>query len=302
MKGQNIMKATEWKLGLSSCSTGKLDKETFDSYASHSIDCIEVSLGNANTDIDWKSTSKLSQDSGVKLWSLHVPFCPFEKINIATKDKAVRDYTIKLLTESYIKPGADIGINTAVIHPSAEPNAESEREELLKIGADSLAVLAENAAKCGMTIAVEDLPRTCLGNCSSDIKKLISLHDKLRVCFDTNHLLIEKNSDFIKALGEKIITVHISDYDFLNERHWLPYEGQTDWIELVTLLEEAGYEGPFMYEIGLKTPATITRRDLTFADFVENYKACIEKRRIDPIGIPNPDECIKNSYFKTPMI
>ncbi len=54
------MKATEWKLGLSSCSTGKLDKETFDGYAANGIDCIEVSLGNAHTDIDWKTTEKLS--------------------------------------------------------------------------------------------------------------------------------------------------------------------------------------------------------------------------------------------------
>ncbi len=231
-----------------------------------------------------------------------MPFCPFEKINIATKDKAVRDYTIKLLTENYIKPGADIGIKTAVIHPSAEPNDDSEREELLKIGADSLAILAESAAKCGMTIAVEDLPRTCLGNCSDDLKKLISLNDKLRVCFDTNHLLIEKNSDFVKAFGDKIVTLHVSDYDFLNERHWLPYEGKVDWIELVSALEDVGYCGPFMYEIGLKTPDSIIRRNLTFADFVENYKACIEKRKIAPIETSDIDACLKNAYFKTAVI
>ncbi len=296
------MKATEWKLGLSSCSTGKLDKNTFDGYAANGIDCIEVSLGSLTHSIDWKNTEKLSRDSGVKLWSLHVPFCPFEKINIATKDKTVRNYSIELLTESYIKRGADIGIKIAVIHPSAEPNDDSEREELLKIGADSLAILAESAAKCGMTIAVEDLPRTCLGNCSDDIKKLISLNDKLRVCFDTNHLLIEKNSDFVKALGNKIITLHVSDYDFLNERHWLPYEGKVDWVELVTLLEEAGYQGPFMYEIGFKTPESIIRRDLSFADFAKNYKACTEKRRLAPIGVPNVDACMKNAYFKTAII
>ncbi len=295
------MKATEWKLGMSSCSTGKFNKETFDGYAANGIELMEVSLGGLENPIDWKTTGKLAHDSGVGLWSLHLPFYPFEKIDIASFDKEIRKFTLSTFSE-YIKHGADIGIKIAVLHPSAEPNADETREQALETGADTLAELAEIAASCGVTIAVEDLPRTCLGNCSADIKKLISLNDKLRVCFDTNHLLIEKNSDFVKALGDKIITLHVSDYDFLNERHWLPYEGKTDWIELVTLLEDAGYCGPFMYEIGLKTPETITRRDLTFKDFAENYKACVQKRPFDAFGVPNIDACMNNAYFKTPVI
>ena len=246
-------------------------------------------------------TEKLAHDSGVGLWSLHLPFCPFETINIASSDREIRKFTLSTFSE-YIKHGADIGIKLSVLHPSAEPIADKDRAEALEIAADTLAQLADTAAECGVTIAVEDLPRTCLGNCSADIKKLISLNDKLKVCFDTNHLLIEKNSDFVKALGDKIITLHVSDYDFLNERHWLPYEGKQDWIELVTLLEEAGYCGPFMYEISLKTPETITRRDLTFKDFAENYKACVEKRPFDAFGVVNVDACMNNAYFKTPVI
>jgi len=296
------MKATEWKLGMSSCSTGNLDKETFDGYAANGISCMEVSLGNEHSPVDWKNTLALSRDSGVELWSLHLPFYPFETLNIATNDTKLRNRSIEFLTENYIKRGADIGIKTAVIHPSAEPYAENEREELIKVGAESLAELAESAAKCGMRIAVEDLPRTCLGNCSDDIKKLIALNDKLRVCLDTNHLLTEKNVDFIKALGDKIVTLHVSDYDFLNERHWLPYEGKNDWVAIVDALEDVGYAGPFMYEIELKTPNTITRRDLTYADFVENYKACTQKMPYKAFGVPNIDECMKNAYYKTPMI
>ena len=46
-----------------------------------------------------------------------------------------------------------------------------------------------NAQQLGQVIAVEDLPRTCLGRESSEMLELISVNDKLRVCFDTNHLL-----------------------------------------------------------------------------------------------------------------
>ena len=102
---------------------------------------------------------------------------------------------------------------------------------------------------CGAVIAVEDLPRTCLGNTSDDIRKLISVNDKLRVCFDTNHLLEEDNIEFMKKLADKIITLHISDYDFLNERHWLPGEGKLDWAAMFSTLKEIGYNGVWMYEI-----------------------------------------------------
>ena len=109
--------------------------------------------------------------------------------------------------------------------------------------------------------------------------------------------------DFIKKLGSKIVTLHVSDYDFRNERHWLPYEGKNNWVDIVTLLEEAGYCGPFMYEISPKTPDSIIRgRDLEFSDFVENYKACVEKRPIAPLGTPNEKACANNSYFKEPVI
>lgn len=61
----------------------------------------------------------------------------------------------------------------------------------------SLAFLAEFAGKHGAVIAVEDLPRTCLGRNSSDIKELLSADKRLKVCFDTNHLLGEDNLDFM---------------------------------------------------------------------------------------------------------
>ena len=55
--------------------------------------------------------------------------------------------------------------------------------------------------------------------------ELISADDRLRVCFDTNHLLKESIIDFIYNVGDKIITTHVSDYARENERHWLPGEG-----------------------------------------------------------------------------
>ena len=138
--------------------------------------------------------------------------------------------------------------------------------------------MAEIADCYGAVIAVENLPRTCLGNCSKEILELISVDTRLRVCFDTNHLLGEKMETFILAVGNKIITTHVSDYDAINERHWLPGEGVIDWGNLIDALEKVGYKGPWLYEIGFGIPKTILRdRELTCADFARNAKEVFEK-------------------------
>ncbi len=280
------MKATQWKLGLSSIYTDDVGTDTFKEFAQGGIDAIEVSLTPQKYYTqDWKRVKKDSADTGVSLWSFHLPFYPFAEYNIASLDKNIRDTAVSKQYEM-IDVASSLEIDKAVIHASGEPNKDSERDEMIKCAQDSLYLLAKYAESRGVTIAVEDLPRTCLGNCSDDISRLISAHEKLRVCFDLNHLLIQKNVDFVKALGDKIITLHVSDYDFKDERHWLPYEGKTDWVELVTALENADYNGVFMYEIRKKAPDTILRRDLECSDFVANYKACVNKTPFEGFGKP----------------
>ena len=105
----------------------------------------------------------------------------------------------------------------------------------------------------------------------NQVADLISADDRLRVCFDTNHLLKEQNENFIRRVGDRIVTLHVSDYDRINERHWLPGEGVTDWNGILDALDDVGYNGVWLYEISLQCPNTISRpRDLTPADFARN--------------------------------
>lgn len=295
--------AVNWKLGISTCCVGKVDRETFLQYAAGGVEYMEISVGLEQfSEIDWDEIRSLSKETGVKVWSVHLPFMPFKNLNIASFDKDLVEKTLNLYRDA-IDRMSEQGFNLAVVHPSGEPNKPEDREALLEIASDALARLAAYAEPKGVTIAVENIPSTCLGNCSNEIKKLISKHPALRVCFDTNHLLDQRNVDFVRDIGEKIVTLHVSDYDFCNERHWLPYEGGVDWAELVTELEKVGYNGVWMYEIGFKAPNNIDRdRDLTFEDFKENYKACINKRPAMPVGTPNHEGCMAWTYYTEPMI
>ena len=290
------MKATEW---IPALSTGALDTASLEAMYSAGLRAIEISTKpELYPQIDWKRLTGDSDRVGIKLWSLHLPFYGPRRVDISTTDSDMRAYSLELMRE-YIAKSGDAGIRICVIHPSTEPNPLGEgRDELIDISSESLASLADYAAKYGVTIAVEELPRTCLGNNSSELLRLISKNDKLRVCFDTNHLLGEDHRSFIKAVGKKIITLHVSDYDFLNERHWLPGEGKIDWVGVVDSLESVGYDGVLLYELGLTPPNTIDRRELTYADFYNNYLSLVNKRPPEVFGKPIDEVCLKNAYIQ----
>lgn len=261
-----------YRIGLSSCGFD-LTEENFRKLEKSGIEAIEISLPWAQHDaICYQDLAEFSQRYHIDLWSYHLPFSSRMKIDISSADPEVRAKVVALHTK-LIQKAAEIGIQRFVIHPSGEPIADIERSDRMQYAMESLDTLAETAHQCQAVLAVEDLPRTCLGNTAEEMLKLLGANDKLRACFDSNHLLVDSNRNFIQKIADKIITVHISDYDFVDEKHWLPGEGMIDWQEVYSLLQKVGYQGVWMYEIGLKAPDTLPRsRDLTFEDFLRNAR------------------------------
>ena len=268
-----------YKIGLSTC--GNVSEEFFSNSAKAGIELVEISAPKDVCDaINYSDLLKWSKTYGLGLWTYHLPFLPFAEIDISNKN--VSKKTVEYFTE-IIKKATDIGVNKFVIHPSGEPILDVERSEKLKTAKESLYNLAEIASNYGAVIAVEDLPRTCLGKNSTEINDLISVNDKLKVCFDTNHLLNENIVDFVNSVGDRIITTHVSDYDFTDEKHWLPGEGKIDWQALLTALKGINYCGPWLYELNLTTPKTINRScNLTYSDFVKNANEIFKN---EPISV-----------------
>lgn len=277
----------KYEIGLSVSRTIgiALDEASFYDMKAGGIDVVEISEGKIQGYEGYvpAEIKQAADAAGVRLWSLHLPFTPFSQIDLSSPDKAKRDFNHKILSEM-IAAWSAVGIERFVVHPSIEPIEDDARGERLKYAAESLAALAEIAAAHGGTIAVEDLPRTCCGRDSAEILYLLSAHDKLRACLDTNHLLKEDLTDFILAVGERIITTHISDYDFINERHWMPGEGDLCWPKVLEALDKIGYTGPWLYEVAPKALPTIHRRDLTFRDYYANAMALFQGEKPIQIG------------------
>ena len=276
-----------YKIGLS--TTGEsICEETIKNYGDYGIEYIEISTNKENTDaINFDELKSWCDKYGVKIWSLHLPFYPFKELDISSENLA--DYTVKYLCD-LIDRASKVGINKFIIHPSGEPIEESDRKARLETAKKSLNILCEFVKKRGGTICVEDLPRTCLGRCSDDIIELLCANEDLRACFDTNHLLGEDNCEFIRKVGSKIVTLHVSDYDFVNERHWLPGEGKNDWQGILEALKEINYEGIWLYEINMDIPNTIIRkRRLTPNDFIKNANEIFENKELTVISTPKPN-------------
>ena len=239
------------KTGVSCSLFGENDEERMASFAQAGVDCFEVSVpSDLYGTIDWNGLRKAADNTGTELWSVHLPFS--YTANIAHPEAMYRRQSMELFVR-VLDEAAAAGVKHAILHPSSEPISDDIRPTLMEYSMENCAVLARQAALRDMTICVEDLPRTCLGNCSAEMKELVSGDPGLRICFDVNHLLKESHKSFVAEVGDRIATVHLSDYDFIDEKHLLPGEGKIDWYELAGLLEGINYSGPFLFECSYRS-------------------------------------------------
>jgi len=256
-----------------------LNNEYFAACREAGVYSVEISLSPSQyPTLDWNELAAMIHGNGLVINSVHLPFSG--DVNIANLDPAKRAATMEL-DRSVMKAAAAHGTKIAVLHPSSEPISNADRPLAMQYSKENLRLLADYAEELGMIIAVEDLPRTCLGRNGAEMRELLSADPRLRACFDTNHLLSEPIADCVRAIGDKIVTLHVSDYDFIDERHLLPGELDIDWAEFMDLLDEIGYRGVFNYEVsgGAETRYITRAAALTPEDYRKNYESLCRREK-----------------------
>lgn len=243
---------TNWKMGTSVHDIKRLTEEKLEQLKSAGFTDIEVEVGRIRSkeDLDTlksqiKMVRELVEKKNINIWSIHIPYgkdIDISLINDSQREQVMKEVTLLMAECENLKP------EKLVIHPSYEPIPDEERAERLKACKASLRVLVQRAKEYNTQLTIECLPRTCLGNTGNEVQSIVNEVKGLGVCCDVNHLLQESPEEFIKTVGSNVVTLHISDYDGIDERHWLPGQGVINWNNVLESLVSIAYQGPFMFE------------------------------------------------------
>lgn len=122
-------------------------------------------------------------------------------------------------------------------------------------------------------MALELLPRTCLGQSAAELLRLLEDVDPgtAGTCLDTNHLMDRVSSlpEVVRSLGPRLFALHCSDYDGVDEKHWLPMRGVINWTAFLSALSAIGFTGPLNYEATLDEQTLAERLALVEANFAQ---------------------------------
>ena len=195
-----------------------------------------------------RSVAASIDSAGIDVWSVHLPFS--RTLDISVTDDSLRAANVEFIARMIRLCSELYSPQRYVLHPSSEPIEDSEREERITNSIASIGILKKVADEVGIALCIENLPRTCLGNTPEELVRIVDAVPGTYICFDTNHYVKGTTAHFIEVAGSRIKTVHISDYDFVNECHWLPYEGDIEWGAFMKdMSEKADYDGVMMYEV-----------------------------------------------------
>ncbi len=252
----------------------RFDRDALRELRSVGIGVVELSSGydyymnKIDFPKNWLDYAVMAREEGIELWSIHLPFS--SRLDISHPNNELRAITL-YTNRTLIEAAGKAGIKVVVLHPSSEPISDDDRPERLRRSREAIILLAAECDKYGMKLAVENLPRTCLCNSADEMIGLLE-GTGAGVVFDTNHSLVEDNVSFLGKIidsGLAIHSLHISDYDFVDERHRLPGNGINNWGGIFAQLERGRYNGPLMYEVS-RHPKE--RDELTYAQLYDNMK------------------------------
>ena len=228
---------------------------------------IDFSFGSSNyswtlEDVAIKACNILRKYD-IKLNGIHIPCnmcwvdlcCPWE-IDTPEIIKGFGKF-FKIFDE--FKPRAFI------FHPGGQWSDE-QYESALNILCDTADKLAELT---DAYVCIENMSSGFIQHTSKQVKDFCDKTKKAQVVFDTNHIFDIPQHEFIYSIGNRIKTLHVSDYDFVRERHWLPLEGKIDWMKVLEALERVGYDGYFLYEVAVSSAEG--QRGYSLEKIKENY-------------------------------
>jgi L-ribulose-5-phosphate 3-epimerase len=133
-----------------------------------------------------------------------------------------------------------------------------ENPRLIDAFFESAIWAGEEARAAGVTLCIENVS-WCYLRTPEQVRAIRDADLPVSFTFDSFQAR-ESNVEpavLVRAMDDRLVTVHLSDYRADGPRHLPPGEGDLDWPGLLRALQEADYAGPLILE-----PAYVTALDV----------------------------------------
>jgi sugar phosphate isomerase/epimerase len=126
-----------------------------------------------------------------------------------------------------------------------------------------------------MRLAIEWLPRTCIGNQEEELFALVEPFSasEVGILLDVNHVMARHAElpSIIGTLAPRLVAFHFSDYNGIDECHWVPGDsrGVIDWRGVMRAIQALGHDVRVIVETG-----RVSAEDSP-ADMLKRLDACL---------------------------
>lgn len=193
----------------------------------------------------------LAKEYGLSQETSHstIPYC-----DLIWHDTAKGDDYIQVLSRN-ISNCAKLDIPILVVHVSPILNQNPS----LELGLKRLKSIVNYAKDMGVKIAFENI------NSPEYLYKTLDYFNDEHVgfCYDCGHEACHtKGERYLENLGNRIICTHIHDNDNIDDCHYIPFDGDMDFVTIAKELKACDYKGNITLELAY-------RGDIPKQDFIQ---------------------------------
>jgi len=212
-----------------------------------------------------------SEKLGLPIVQSHLPYPTRRASKDAYGPEAELNDRFRELVRRCIRVSEICGVKWAVAHPVFDSEGLPHSfDDCMKFNHKVYDEFVELAAKSGVGIAFENMCDNAPGArrfavTADELCAFVDSYnapDQVGVCWDFGHANRTYPGDqsaALRYLGKRLRATHVDDNVGKDDLHMAPYDGTVKWNNLMPILAEIGYEGPFIYEINVRATDPVIR-------------------------------------------
>ena len=199
-----------------------------------------------------KAASRKIRKVGIEPFSFHAPFA--DHIDITSLDEEQRKNSVRELIKAS-EAAAELGVRHMVLHPGPEREGRPPAEEFfyhLEKACEGVNEVARRCEELGMSLLLENmLPHLLFGRIQDMLYILGAARSQnIGTCLDTGHAHLAGDLPMaMHKLSCHLRMVHINDNKGDWDGHLPPGEGDIDWKDVMTQLEQNEFRGGLILEL-----------------------------------------------------